>query len=68
MGSKFAWSYPTYLPRTPCSFQQTAKDQGWNSALSIGIKDKQLTIASFSTCLTGKDYYDDDEQPEQKCY
>ena len=38
-----------------------AKDQGWNAALSIGIKDKQSTIASFSACLSGKDDDDDDD-------
>ena len=34
---------------------------GWNSVLSIGTKDKQYTIASFSACFTGNDDDDDDE-------
>ena len=37
------------------NWKQTAKDQGWSAALSIGTKDKQSTIASFSVPLTGKD-------------
>ena len=38
-------------------WKQTAKDRGWSAALSIGTKDKQSTIASFSARLTGKDDY-----------
>ena len=32
---------------------KSAKDQGWNSALSI-IEDNQSTVACFSAHLTGK--------------
>ena len=36
------------------NWKKTAKDQGWNAALSNGAKDKQSTIASFSARLTGR--------------
>ena len=42
-------------PYLALNWKQTAKDQGWSAALSIGTKDKQSTIASFSAHLTGKD-------------
>jgi len=37
----------TWSSKFPCAFQQTAKDQGWNAALSISTKFEQPTIASF---------------------